>query len=248
VSSNLWVITAVLLSFTLGFIVASCLGVKFVFSEQHGDVGPSRPRTAPDPAAAAAFPLLAVPGPLEEWAFVLYSIPGSVIWHQRLRVRTLAGSLGTRDLIATPDGQVYEESLHGASADIAAVRFAVQRWPPPVGVPRAQTYRFRTEPSVAQRAHYIGLAQIEADTTWRNEFGPPLPPGGTLELIRAIAQVGVVALAPGPAAALPVAAAPAAGLGGGPPQAAGGVDVAAVAPDGPGLLCRGTWWLKVPTA
>eukprot|EP00974_Lingulodinium_polyedra_P000723 68293-Lingulodinium_polyedra.AAC.1 len=52
------------------------------------------------------------PGLAEPWVFVLYAVEGQPLWHQRLRLGSLAGSSGGRDFVASPDGDVYEESLH----------------------------------------------------------------------------------------------------------------------------------------
>ena len=80
----------------------------------------------------AGLPPAALADPIQEWAFVLYNVPGAQVWHQRLRVASLAGSLGTRDFGATPDGMVYEECYHGPSADIMAAAGLPARMPAPV--------------------------------------------------------------------------------------------------------------------
>ncbi len=67
--------------------------------------------------------------PAMQWAFVLYAEAGAPLWHQRLRLAALAGSLGIR------------EALHEASPDITALRFDAGRRAPPLGVPRDRTYR-----------------------------------------------------------------------------------------------------------
>ena len=61
---------------------------------------------------AAPLPLPGRPQVLEEWAFVLYAVDGPPVWHQRWRAGALAGSSGSRDIVVTPDRDVYEESLH----------------------------------------------------------------------------------------------------------------------------------------
>ena len=66
------------------------------------------------------------------------------MWHQRWLIGRVKGSSAIEPLIlvATPDGDVYEECLEEASDDISCVRFSSTRWPCPVGVPRASCYRF----------------------------------------------------------------------------------------------------------
>ena len=49
-------------------------------------------------------------------------------------------------MVATPDGNVYEEVFESATEDIAAVRFSSRAWPPPEGVPRRSCYRFAASP------------------------------------------------------------------------------------------------------
>ena len=108
---------------------------------------------------AAVAPL---PIPPEEWAYVLFAEPGEALWHQRYRLGSLAGSWGSRDIAATPDGDAHEESLHLPDPDVAAVRFASSRWPPPAGIPRERSYRFARNISQAQMAAFMLAAEAEA--------------------------------------------------------------------------------------
>ena len=71
---------------------------------------------------------------LRKWAFVLYDTPGAQLWHQRLVLGAIAGSLATRPIVATPDADVYEEALGELSDDNSAVRWSDRYWPPPAGV------------------------------------------------------------------------------------------------------------------
>ncbi|CAK0818388.1 unnamed protein product, partial [Prorocentrum cordatum] len=120
-----------------------------------------------------------------EWAFVLYTVPGAPVYHQRRVVGCRRGACSAtelgRVLIATPDLDVYEEDYRAGSmgADIARVVFSPTRWPPPATVPRAQVYRFRDEPTGQEYAAMRGAARAEAERLWvaddRAAGGPGAP-------------------------------------------------------------------------
>ncbi|CAK0809423.1 unnamed protein product, partial [Prorocentrum cordatum] len=93
--------------------------------------------------AALAAPALPSPA-LEEWAFVLYTVAGPLVYHQRRvlgcrRAACSATELG-RVIIGTPDLDVHEEYYRTGSlgVDAARVVFSSERWPPPAAAPRAQ--------------------------------------------------------------------------------------------------------------
>ncbi len=75
----------------------------------------------------------------------------------------LLASSATEMVTLTPDLDVYVEELLGANDDVAAVRFADDRCPPPPGVPRDLVYRFARQPTRAElvRAHTAALAAAE---------------------------------------------------------------------------------------
>lgn len=67
--------------------------------------------------------------PGEQWAYVLYNLPGPPVWHQRCligRVVSLGSGRAPTDtwVVATPDADIYEEDLGGTSVDVQAVRYA----------------------------------------------------------------------------------------------------------------------------
>ncbi len=127
----------------------------------------------------AAFPPPPLGAPREEWAFIFYAEAGPPVWHQRLRLLALAESLGIREVVATPDGEVHEsEPLHEPSDDVTAVRFGAQHWPPPPGVPRGQTYRFDREPRGLQRRNFMRAVEQVAVETWTRERVRPHWAGG----------------------------------------------------------------------
>ena len=89
-------------------------------------------------------------------AAVLYDVEGDRIWHQRY----ILGAMESLEIegawdvaVATPDNDVYLELLTNKNPDILAVRWQSVPGDPPVGVPRAQWYRFRHLPvgAVLQR-------------------------------------------------------------------------------------------------
>ncbi|CAK0897731.1 unnamed protein product, partial [Prorocentrum cordatum] len=121
--------------------------------------------------AALAAPALPPPA-LEEWAFVLYTVAGPPVYHQRRvlgcrRAACSATDLG-RVIIETPDLDVYEKDYRTGSlgVDVARVVFSSERWPPPATVPRAQVYRFRDEPTGLEYAAMGGAARVEANRLW----------------------------------------------------------------------------------
>jgi len=146
-------------------------------------------------------PRIPLPAPVprgpEPWAYILYSAVGAPVWHQRRRLAALSGSLGTGEWAVTPDGGVFEESLHLPDPEVTAVRFADVRWPPPPGVPRAQAYRFAADIPAEDLANYMDEAMAQANQVWTQEMTTDVPPSGVLEDIRASVDVGRVAPAPG---------------------------------------------------
>ena len=180
--------------------------------------------------------------PTSEWAFVLYAIDGPVLWHQRLLLGRVASS-ENEYVVATPDGDVYCEDLGNQSAEIQAARLSPQRWPPPPGVPRARVYRFRDEPTFAERTYFRAEGVMAANERFEEiqaahglPAALPLGPNGALE-----------GLGPrqAPAAAAAVVAAPLQGLPAGldpAPQAVGGGGVDA------GAGGVGTWVSAETTA
>ncbi|CAK0822425.1 unnamed protein product, partial [Prorocentrum cordatum] len=94
-----------------------------------------------------------------------YSEPGSAlvkVWHQRLVLGQVALSAGSLFVIATPDRHVYAEDYSAGSVDVAAVRWATAFNVLPDGIPPGDVYRFRAEPTVAQRAAFLAAAVPEA--------------------------------------------------------------------------------------
>ncbi|CAK0789751.1 unnamed protein product, partial [Prorocentrum cordatum] len=84
------------------------------------------------------------------------------VWHQRLVLGQVALSAGKLFVIATPDRHVYAEDYSAGSADVAAVRWATAFNVLPDGIPPGDVYRFRAEPTVAQRAAFLAAAVPEA--------------------------------------------------------------------------------------
>mmetsp|Transcript_116249 Transcript_116249/g.369925 ORF Transcript_116249/g.369925 Transcript_116249/m.369925 type:complete len:436 (-) Transcript_116249:89-1396(-) len=138
---------------------------------------------------------LAAPLP-PRWAFVLYQGQGAPLWHQRLRLEALQGSLEMREIILTPDGDIYDEVLMKEHADIAAVRFATASWPPPLGISRPQVYRFQAEPSDQELAAALDSAQAVARVLWSGEHGGAIPVGEALVPIEGLVVVEMVAPPP----------------------------------------------------
>ena len=101
-----------------------------------------------------------------------------------------------REIILTPDGDIYDEVLMKDHADIAAVRFAFSSWPLPLGISRLQVYRFQTEPSDAELAAALESAKDVARVFWANEHGGAAPDGEVLLPIDAPGVVDHVAPAP----------------------------------------------------
>ena len=128
------------------------------------------------------------------WAFVLYA--DQDLWHQRRLLGTLPGSSGTRFLVATPDFDVYIEDLGLADGDVAAVRLASTRWPPPAGLARDRCYRFRREPTQEQMERFLGEARTTAAAALEAE-GIPAAAGNVMVPLPALAPVGPI----GPASA-----------------------------------------------
>ena len=102
-----------------------------------------------DPRPAVGLPALQRPG-------------GGGLWHQR-RLLGRAASSVTSAIIATPDGDVYEECVFEPSGDLQAVRFADACWPPLAGLPRGGCYRFRREPLPGELAMMREQAVLVAD-------------------------------------------------------------------------------------
>jgi len=69
-----------------------------------------------------------------------------------------------REIILTPDGDIYDEVFMKDHMDVAAVRFATSSWPPPLG--RRQVYRFQNEPSDAELVAATAAAQDVARELW----------------------------------------------------------------------------------
>eukprot|EP00959_Pyramimonas_sp_CCMP1952_P441961 9252012-Pyramimonas_sp.AAC.1 len=95
------------------------------------------------------------------WAWVQYA--GAPLWHQRrvlgrLRPSATRPTEPFRLLIATAQRDVYDELYDGSSVDIQGVRFAATRAVPP-GMDRAQTHRFRREPTAAEMVAFNVAAE-----------------------------------------------------------------------------------------
>jgi len=108
----------------------------------------------------------------------------------------IRGSLEMREIILTPDGDIYDEGLTKEHADIAAVRFAASSWPPPLGISRLQVYRFQAEPSDPELAAALDSAQAAARVLWASEHGGAMPVGEVLLPLDVPAAVDHVAPAP----------------------------------------------------
>lgn len=181
-----------------------------------------------------------------EWAYVLYAAEEEVpTWHQRLclgRLGSWATSAG-EVAIATPDGDVYIEDYSGTCPDIAAVRFSATRWPPPPGVPTARAYRFRSEPTTAQRARFLAQGEAEAARAFGVRCrGRPPPSGG---LLRPMAEEVAVAGGP-PLGAAGAGGAVLPGVAGGAAGWAAGVVAPAPGPPLMGGNGVGAPWTPTP--
>ena len=128
-------------------------------------------------------------------------------------------------IIVTPNPDVSVETLLGPSADIAAVRVSPTRWPPPVGINPAATYRFGRDPTAAQATAWQAAAAAEAASEFlaRNP-GTPLPADGALVPLGAGPPPALLPIAGAPPAAAPLGAAPVGALA--PPVAGGMVPMA----------------------
>ncbi|CAK0894125.1 unnamed protein product [Prorocentrum cordatum] len=140
-------------------------------------------------AAQAVVPLQAAE--LQEWAFVLYAVPGPPVYHQRQVVGCRRSECSATELdavlIGTPDLDVYEEDYRPSSmgTDIVRVVFSPARWPPPAGVPRAQVNRFRDDLTGLELAAMQGAARdleglaVYGDMLEVGSPGGPSLAGGT---------------------------------------------------------------------
>jgi hypothetical protein len=104
----------------------------------------------------------------DRWAYVLHNDGGPVCWHQRRLLGTVA-SLAHKVVVATPDDDVYIESLGQPCNDIQAVRYSASFRPPPPGIPRASVYRFRAEPGPNDLGRWTALAQADMPR-WRKNL------------------------------------------------------------------------------
>ena len=165
----------------------------------------------------------------KEWAFVLFA-DDEHLWHQRL----LLGQVALSDssyVILTPDGDIYAEDYGDDGVDVAAVRYSGAWAVVPAGVPPARVYRFRNQPTAAERATALATAQAEAQAECQRiaaargdpqllvnlVYLRPLPaPGGVAAPAPRAARIGPLQGAvAGPAVGDPVAAWRAAMAGGG---------------------------------
>ena len=113
---------------------------------------------------------MAQPIEMQQWAYVLYADPGEVLWHQRYVLGTVACSVpGT--VIATPDHDVYLESLCSPVADIAAVRWNTHHRPSPPGLRRARVYRFGAVPTQNRLDQYYIAAEAVAAEAITEQLG-----------------------------------------------------------------------------
>lgn len=143
------------------------------------------------------------------WAYVLYSVEGAIILHQRFligRVAFLATSgEGTESfMVMTADGDLYDEDYSGLSPDIQAVRYSSTRWPPPAGLPRSRCYRFASEPRASQVSAWTESAREAAGILhrrWASESGVGASRIGAGHLL-APHLVGGLRPPPGPALGL----------------------------------------------
>lgn len=159
-----------------------------------------------------------------EWAFVLYAVAGSPVWHQRLVLghaldtapsSAAAGSWGAlpatvrrSDLrqryILTPDGDVYAEDYTDErdDDDIAAVRLSDSYWPPPGGIDKKTAYRFRSMPSESKRRKAMADALQQANGEHRKLVGS-VPEVGAFVPLETLPPLAAAPVGPaGPTGAL----------------------------------------------
>mmetsp|Transcript_63084 Transcript_63084/g.204665 ORF Transcript_63084/g.204665 Transcript_63084/m.204665 type:complete len:437 (+) Transcript_63084:380-1690(+) len=117
---------------------------------------------------------IAAPSP-PRWAFVLYHGPDVPLWHKRLRLGALEGPLDMREIVLTPDGDIYGEIFLKEHVDVAAVRLSPSAWPPPLGISRQQVYRFPREPNSAELVAIMAQARELARDVWTADHGSIVP-------------------------------------------------------------------------
>jgi len=98
-----------------------------------------------------------------------------------------------REIIRTPDGDIYDEVFMKEHVDVAAVRFASISWPPPLGISRRQVYRFQTEPSESELVAATAAAKDVARDLWMVAHAGAAPDIGVLLPIGAPAGLKHVA-------------------------------------------------------
>jgi hypothetical protein len=80
------------------------------------------------------------------------------------------------DAVVVSDPDEYTEVHDWSGGDafdfgrVSAVVFSDRRWPPPAGVPRADTYRFGGDPNAALRAGFGAEAEAAAEVAWDSHF------------------------------------------------------------------------------
>eukprot|EP00973_Karenia_brevis_P077359 10746733-Karenia_brevis.AAC.1 len=88
---------------------------------------------------------------------------GYPVWHARLLLARVASSVN-KFIILTPDLDIYYEDFSASNRDIESLRLCSANDVIPLGVDRAETYRFRELPAGAELTQFLSLIHISEPT------------------------------------------------------------------------------------